>query len=342
MFTLVNAYFLTYYDYYFGASSDSLPEYEPVPKWVWVACAFSHFMAHTLDGIDGKQARRTGSSGPLGELMDHGLDSWTTLFVPFCIYSLFGRADYSFEPLRVLFIFWAIFVTFYFSHWEKYNTGILYLPWSYDATQVALFFCYLLTFQYSHTYWNFYVNVAGTDISCGKLFEYLSHFGGFVCAVPLAVYNVIAVYRNKTGKQKSVSEALRPLVPLTALFAITTGWAVWSPSQIVDKDPRMFFLLVGTIFSNIACRLIVSQMSSTRCEVFNWLLFPLSLLVLGIFGVASIRQNEHQLLTLLTAFVTLAHVHYGICVVRQMCQHFKINCFSLVKRPGHPLYKKSN
>lgn len=173
LFTVLNALLLIYYDYYFGASSDSLPQYETVPRWVWLACAFSHFMAHTLDGIDGKQARRTGSSGPLGEMMDHGLDSWTSLLVPFCIYSLFGRLDYSFEPFRVLLIFWAVFLTFYLSHWEKYNTGILYLPWSYDATQVALFVMYLLTYHYGHTYWNF--NVTGTDISAGKLFEYVSH-----------------------------------------------------------------------------------------------------------------------------------------------------------------------
>ena len=30
------------------------------------------FLSHTLDGIDGKQARRTQSSNPLGELFDHG------------------------------------------------------------------------------------------------------------------------------------------------------------------------------------------------------------------------------------------------------------------------------
>lgn len=29
-------------------------------------------MYQSLDAIDGKQARRTGSSGPLGELFDHG------------------------------------------------------------------------------------------------------------------------------------------------------------------------------------------------------------------------------------------------------------------------------
>ncbi|CAF4381810.1 unnamed protein product, partial [Rotaria magnacalcarata] len=29
-----------------------------------------------VDGMDGKQARRTKSSSALGELFDHGVDSW--------------------------------------------------------------------------------------------------------------------------------------------------------------------------------------------------------------------------------------------------------------------------
>jgi phosphatidylglycerophosphate synthase len=42
------------------------------PEWVYYLCAFNVFMYQTLDAIDGKQARRTGSSSPLGELFDHG------------------------------------------------------------------------------------------------------------------------------------------------------------------------------------------------------------------------------------------------------------------------------
>ena len=44
-------------------------------------------MAHTLDGIDGKQARRTGSSSPLGEMFDHGLDAWATSLLVVNMYS---------------------------------------------------------------------------------------------------------------------------------------------------------------------------------------------------------------------------------------------------------------
>ena len=38
-------------------------------------------LEQTLDAVDGKQARRTGSQSPLGELFDHGCDSLSTIFL---------------------------------------------------------------------------------------------------------------------------------------------------------------------------------------------------------------------------------------------------------------------
>ena len=49
--------------------------------WVPLGCALGLFIYQTLDAIDGKQARRTGSSNALGELFDHGCDSMSTIFV---------------------------------------------------------------------------------------------------------------------------------------------------------------------------------------------------------------------------------------------------------------------
>lgn len=52
---------------------------KPLPEWTYAFVAFGIFVFQTLDAIDGKQARRTGSSSPLGQLFDHGCDaiSWT-------------------------------------------------------------------------------------------------------------------------------------------------------------------------------------------------------------------------------------------------------------------------
>lgn len=57
-------------------------------------------LLYVLDGIDGKQARKLKVSGPLGELFDHGLDSYVVFFIPVCLYSIFGRLDYSLQPIR--------------------------------------------------------------------------------------------------------------------------------------------------------------------------------------------------------------------------------------------------
>lgn len=45
---------------------------EPLPWWLLVLGGLSVFFYNTMDSIDGKQARRTKASSPLGQLFDHG------------------------------------------------------------------------------------------------------------------------------------------------------------------------------------------------------------------------------------------------------------------------------
>ena len=159
------------YDYRAGTAPPSVshtgaPAGVAVPGWVWVVVAVLLFLSHTLDGIDGKQARRTGTSTPLGELFDHGLDSWATVFITGAIYSVFGRNDDGFsisvcsgfiscisyfsvfffsylfipprsQPPRMFALHWNVYFCFLVSHWEKYNTGLLNLPWGYDISMVG-------------------------------------------------------------------------------------------------------------------------------------------------------------------------------------------------------------
>ena len=49
---------LSYYDPHFRAPVDT--RYS-IPQSLWLYIAIAHFVAHTLDGCDGKQARRTKS-----------------------------------------------------------------------------------------------------------------------------------------------------------------------------------------------------------------------------------------------------------------------------------------
>lgn len=64
----------------------------------------------------------------------------------------------------------------------------------------------------------------------------------------------------------------------------------------------------------LQCKLIVCQMSNTRCQALSWLLLPMSVVVL--LAVTGVVTNEILLLYLWTAAVILAHIHYGVSVVR--------------------------
>ena len=53
---------------------------EEIPSYCFFLSVFCFFMYNTMDYIDGKQARRTKSSSPLGQLFDHGSDSFSEIF----------------------------------------------------------------------------------------------------------------------------------------------------------------------------------------------------------------------------------------------------------------------
>lgn len=167
------------------------------------------------------------------------------------------------------------------------------------------------------------------------MFEILLYFSAIASNLPVILYNIYVSYRDKTGHMRSFTEAIRPLVPLFVFFAICTVWVIKSPNSILEKEPRVIYFLTGTIFSNISvsylnflykshvreiifqCRLIVAQMSNTRCEIFNWLLVP-SAITVFLSLVTKNPELEIGLTYALCVLSTLAHIHYGTCLVSHL------------------------
>ena len=152
------------------------------------------FIYQTLDAIDGKQARRTGSSSPLGELFDHGCDSLSTgatnyiskfanelhfffsnqVFVALAACITVGL---GIEPWWMFFQCFFGFSLFYCAHWQTYVSGInrLQLIWrlschsfllgtlrfgKIDVTeaQYGIMFLHMLTFFFGGSLWEHHVS----------------------------------------------------------------------------------------------------------------------------------------------------------------------------------------
>uniref|UniRef100_A0AC35TS37 Ethanolaminephosphotransferase 1 n=1 Tax=Rhabditophanes sp. KR3021 TaxID=114890 RepID=A0AC35TS37_9BILA len=324
---VMGCYFLVcFMDPLIVRNSDGMPESDSIPNWFWLLASICTFLGHTLDGTDGKQARRTGASGPTGELFDHGLDSYATLPFTITIFSIFGQDIFSVSYPRLLCILISVQLVFIVTHWEKYNTGVLFLSWGYDLSQYGLVLFYLFTYCVGYQYFKTAQIITGFTFV--QIFE-----GGFYVSCLLSFlmsfYNMYHSYCiDKTGKQPSLYEGVLPMLSPTLLFVVSVYWSYYSPTNVIVSHPRTFFWAMGTVFSNVAVRLIISQMSVTRCEPFNRLTILYMIIagscVSGMFG-----ENEKNALLVLSGVVTVAHVHYGICLVRQLCQHFKINTFNL-------------
>jgi ethanolaminephosphotransferase len=91
----------------------------------------------TYDNVDGRQARRTHSSSPLGELFDHGVDSLTCSLG--CITQIaVMSAGTSF---RAIIMFILTTGLFFFTTWEHFHTGVLYLGIINGPTEGIIIVC---------------------------------------------------------------------------------------------------------------------------------------------------------------------------------------------------------
>lgn len=95
-----------------------------VPSWVFVVTAVVLFGYQFLDNLDGHQARRTGSSSPLGLLMDHGCDAFNCVVGGLSIASCTCQGP-TWKSWSVLM---TTVIVFFMNTWEEYYRGALILP----------------------------------------------------------------------------------------------------------------------------------------------------------------------------------------------------------------------
>jgi len=105
--------------------------------WIFGVCALCLFFYHTMDNLDGMQARKTGSSGPLGEFVDHWFDSFNTFLIPLGL----GLAFPVIPPLLVAITILLCCLADWLSLRTTRNTGIL--VFGRISSEEALAFSYL-------------------------------------------------------------------------------------------------------------------------------------------------------------------------------------------------------
>lgn len=187
VFILFNLAVVFYYDPYLNQSS---------PRWCYFFYAFGLFMYQTFDGCDGCHARRTGQSGPLGELFDHSIDAINTTLGTLIFASVFKL---GYGGLLMIAQFASV-CNFYTSTWEEYHTHTLFLSNFSGPVEGILMICFLYVLT----------GIFGSDIWHVQLFELnLSSIGLYsnyqiTTSIFYIVVGLAALYFNISSAMQNV------------------------------------------------------------------------------------------------------------------------------------------
>jgi ethanolaminephosphotransferase len=299
------------------------------PNWTYVVSSVLMFNYQTLDGWDGKQARRTGTSSPLGQLFDHGCDAICCLL---CAIFIAGVIQVGSSP-KALLVMWMHVVPFYFSNWEEAQTDYMRFGWV-GVSEGQLLVMLLLLFS----------GILGPEVWLTEMvpnsdISYLQGFlirDGMLLFGTLATINhvresIISVYHyyKGPGKNQDKTDCIVQFLQYTSYMTLSTLY-VFAPSDYYATHPRTVMLTIGGLFGYQLARVIIAHVTH---QFLGWfyivLLYPFvalnEWLIYTPLGRPLIDQTYLAPAYLVLLF--LVYAHFVVSVINEICTYLKIRCF---------------
>uniref|UniRef100_A0A5S6Q822 CDP-alcohol phosphatidyltransferase n=1 Tax=Trichuris muris TaxID=70415 RepID=A0A5S6Q822_TRIMR len=299
----------------------------PYP-WVWLLLSLATVTYFFLDGMDGKQARRIGYSGPAGELLDHGLDSLMTVLEPVALITVLNQDKYSIPLHRHLLLCLMIQFAFLLAHWERKVTSVFYIPWSTDLSHYMLTVLYFILFLAgSPKILKFYL-IRSINLSLEMACEFFAHGFFLLFGIPKTVEHIVKTAR-KSG-YKIIFTNMKYLLSVLTVHLTSIHWA-YSVPELLLKRPRLFVYAEGVTFASYMNTFIVAHLAKREPPVFIWA--QKLYLLAAVYSMCNPNMNCEVMLVMLSIITTACLLHYIACTATQICEHLGMACFR-VERYG--------
>ncbi|XP_012874506.1 PREDICTED: cholinephosphotransferase 1 [Dipodomys ordii] len=232
---------------------------EEAPYWTYLLCALGLFIYQSLDAIDGKQARRTNSCSPLGELFDHGCDSLSTVFMAVGA-SIAVRLGT--HPDWLFFCSFIGMFMFYCAHWQTYVSGVLRFG-KVDVTeiQVALVIVFVLSTFGGATIWDYTIPILEIKL---KIFPVLGVVGGAIFSCSNYFHVILHGGVGKNGSTIAGTSVLSPGLHIGLIIILAIMIYKKSATNVFEKHPCLYTLMFGCVFAKIAQKLVIAHMTKSE------------------------------------------------------------------------------
>lgn len=313
----------------------------PPPRWVHFAHGLLLFLYQTFDAVDGKQARRTNSSSPLGELFDHGCDALACALeaLAFGSTAMCGRNT---------FWFWVISaVPFYCATWEHYFTNTLILPAVNGPTEglMLIYVAHIFTSIVGAEWW---AHKFGESIPLLSwvpfingipVYEVVALFMIFFAVIPTVSFNVQNVYKVVQSRKGSMLNALAMLIPFCVLLGVIILWDSLSPSDLIGTYPHMVVMGTGLAFGFLVGRMILSHLCDEPKGLKTSMSMSLFYLPLAIANTLTARLydgmpliDEKWVLLGFCIYTAALYAHFATSVINDITTALGIYCFRITKK----------
>ncbi|KAL3904459.1 MAG: hypothetical protein SGILL_010060 [Bacillariaceae sp.] len=317
-------------------AADEVSE-NPIPQWLYFWNAFALFFYYTLDCMDGKQARRTNSSSPLGQLFDHGIDAMGNLSHVQAI-----QCTVQLPPVLLVTLQCSLQTAFYQAQWEEYYTGSLpHATGNVGVTEVT----------YGMAMWSLATGLFGRHIyemkilaldaandneplqalmlwMTGGLHEFQLRHAAAVAwiflVIGLTTLSYIRVYQSVSGDMK---------VFFSAVSKLALG--PWLLSYIGVVINQQSTLALGLTFCLITIKIIVFSMARMAYASLQMAILPF------IFASLWLKFAEHDWLTdnmkqdlewVLDIYYLLAITIWARRAITQLCAKLGIMLFRITPK----------
>uniref|UniRef100_A0AAV1TZ26 Uncharacterized protein n=1 Tax=Peronospora matthiolae TaxID=2874970 RepID=A0AAV1TZ26_9STRA len=312
---------------------------EICPTWVYVLSALGLFFYQTMDALDGKQARRTGASSPLGQLFDHGCDALCTVFNV-----LSAAATCQAGPGLLAYIaLSSVCVTFYLAQWQEYHTGVMNCGNGFFGVtegQLTLVAVHLAAAFFGAGFWTAELSFVPTIsvtmtqvLLCALVASNVLLAYGNVSSVLWAAADTIP--REELGnKHISKPIALVQLVPIGILLVLGSLWICGPDAENYENYPVLFLFPIGIGYVFLSTRMIMSHMCKIPFTPQLRVIIPFGFVILNAYGTAAGILSKPLIPTIVSSslyvvFIVLVYLQFIVGVVKDICDFLNIFLFKI-------------
>ena len=298
--------------------------YSDAPRWPFAIFGIALFIYMSLDAIDGKQARRTGSASPLGELFDHGCDSVSCIFLVLACLSAVQLGDFQWPT------FWHIFIVsllFYSYQWRTYVNGTLTFN-PVDVTECQ--FCVIVVC--------FARTVMGGQFYRVEVYPNLPliivlHYIVSAMEVYILLRTLLPITHEGVGKNGTTeagTSVLSPGIPVTIMIVFSWLYARHSRIYPLLNYPALFGLAFSIPIAKYSILVVLAHMTKSPLPLLD------SVMLGPLFALANIYFgsiiDERAVLCCCLLYVCVNTILASILICLDICNYLNIHCFRIGKK----------